>query len=1355
MKIDVKSKGLTLSGDAKFEGKLDISVSLSAPSATLQSVSGATLNYGGGKLGKLTAGGGSGSGSGGGSGSGSEEDDKVRVDGFEVLHKGNLPSPTLSVELTGDVTGNGAVTFDHLGNASLIIDTKSLSGSGVTSFNGRTGAVSLTSNDVVDALGFLPSANAATAETANNSLNLGGQTPAFYLNLANSTGTLPAARLSGTYNININGNANTATTAASAAYAEEANTASWALNSSNAVYANSAGYTTTANNANYAGRLSTARVFTLSGDVTGNVAFDGSSNVVIQTVVSDTDLVRTSTTNLGKTGNGGIDTGDKDAAWWGALPNGYTKMTNFTAANTGAPTNGFGYVFKMARRDNSNGGYYLYGQHSTGSATAPRFWIGKSSDASTYPNWAEVYHTGNFTPTLYARLNQSVEFSGVSVSGPVGSSRTLFFNSGSSTRWALDVQGSVESGSNVGSELTVNRYNDAGTYIDTVLSISRSSGVAHFAHRPLVNGNEIWDKGNLDLTNVVFTNVENRFTGVQRFTAVGRPGLEIWDTATYDGNAVRFGPQGGISFATAGVWQSGSFANLKDALYKDREGSLPKLTIAGAAGTGRQLRFDTGTSPRWTINTNGIAESGSNVGSDLTIDRYTDAGAYIGNILIASRATGVVNFAQMPTVNGAPIGGNIDPGNFAQLGAANMFTQPQLIQNGGNVTGASYTNAVLLDLSNFNPVLKFTDRTTNAANMAISWNGATTVNGGIFKLEADINKDDTFAKNFLTLNGSGTATVFDTTIMSNGILNYQGTIGTTQDLNTYVTPGVWHCSSNANASGGANFPVPVAGLLEVFANALGITGSGFIYQRYTSYNASGHGRQWHREYYNGSWSPWKRSWDSDVFDPANFARMDTPNTFTANQTFNSLIPVRAQQSASTGAGFVDLAGVSANRSGSVVFRNAAGDRLGFVGNADTGGSLYITADVPNIVINRRPTFAGNLAWDAGNLSDPARTGAINVFSTEQQIVGYPSSSGQLRLKLGANTSGYGAIHRMDNTNYYILATNNNDADGTWNSLRPLTINMGSGVVTLANGANIGGGGLTITSGSLVSVGNIDAPEILATNWFRAKGSGGLYWEAYGGGWNMSDTVWVRSYNGKNVYTAGEMRAGTGFTIADASIGFGGDRAKGFYTDPTNVAIRATSASGSVFFQSASGSKNYAIFGDGSLEMYRWVSMNGNLLTFNNNRGLSNGIRFASESSADMRILHKAANVIHITNESAGYETFSFTSAGALWARDSVTAPNVIGTSDESLKHNITDLENVDDLVARVKAVRFKWKADDTDAIGFIAQQMEPLFPELVHTDGNGVKGFNYQAMTAVLVKALQSTNAKIDSIEERLAKAGL
>lgn len=41
-------------------------------------------------------------------------------------------------------------------------------------------------------------------------------------------------------------------------------------------------------------------------------------------------------------------------------------------------------------------------------------------------------------------------------------------------------------------------------------------------------------------------------------------------------------------------------------------------------------------------------------------------------------------------------------------------------------------------------------------------------------------------------------------------------------------------------------------------------------------------------------------------------------------------------------------------------------------------------------------------------------------------------------------------------------------------------------------------------------------------WLRTTGSTGWYSESYGGGWHMTDSTWMRSYNDKPIYTAGGM-----------------------------------------------------------------------------------------------------------------------------------------------------------------------------------------------------------------------------------------
>jgi len=54
-------------------------------------------------------------------------------------------------------------------------------------------------------------------------------------------------------------------------------------------------------------------------------------------------------------------------------------------------------------------------------------------------------------------------------------------------------------------------------------------------------------------------------------------------------------------------------------------------------------------------------------------------------------------------------------------------------------------------------------------------------------------------------------------------------------------------------------------------------------------------------------------------------------------------------------------------------------------------------------------------------------------------------------------------------------------------------------------------------------------------------------------------------------------------------------------------------------------------------------------------------------------------------------------------------------------------------------------------IGFIAQEIEQVFPELVFTnETDGYKGVNYAEMTAVLVEAMKEQQTIIDKQQKEL-----
>lgn len=69
-------------------------------------------------------------------------------------------------------------------------------------------------------------------------------------------------------------------------------------------------------------------------------------------------------------------------------------------------------------------------------------------------------------------------------------------------------------------------------------------------------------------------------------------------------------------------------------------------------------------------------------------------------------------------------------------------------------------------------------------------------------------------------------------------------------------------------------------------------------------------------------------------------------------------------------------------------------------------------------------------------------------------------------------------------------------------------------------------------GNVTATGNVNAAnanisgETTTGGWFRNTGDTGWYNQKWNGGWFMSDSNWVRSYADKNVYTGGQMQAGT-------------------------------------------------------------------------------------------------------------------------------------------------------------------------------------------------------------------------------------
>ncbi|MCA9395105.1 MAG: tail fiber domain-containing protein [Candidatus Omnitrophica bacterium] len=100
----------------------------------------------------------------------------------------------------------------------------------------------------------------------------------------------------------------------------------------------------------------------------------------------------------------------------------------------------------------------------------------------------------------------------------------------------------------------------------------------------------------------------------------------------------------------------------------------------------------------------------------------------------------------------------------------------------------------------------------------------------------------------------------------------------------------------------------------------------------------------------------------------------------------------------------------------------------------------------------------------------------------------------------------------------------------------------------------------------------------------------------------------------------------------------------------------------------------------------------------------------------------------------------------------VTAVAYLYSSDARLK---TELEPVDGLsgILRLQGVHFKWKDDGRPDIGVTAQDVEAVYPELVHTDEvSGKKYVKYGNLIAPLIEAVKEQQALIEEQNKKIER---
>ena len=92
-------------------------------------------------------------------------------------------------------------------------------------------------------------------------------------------------------------------------------------------------------------------------------------------------------------------------------------------------------------------------------------------------------------------------------------------------------------------------------------------------------------------------------------------------------------------------------------------------------------------------------------------------------------------------------------------------------------------------------------------------------------------------------------------------------------------------------------------------------------------------------------------------------------------------------------------------------------------------------------------------------------------------------------------------------------------------------------------------------------------------------------------------------------------------------------------------------------------------------------------------------------------------------------------------------------SDITQKKNIQKISNSTDLIKQINGVRFDWKDSDESSAGVIAQDVEKVLPEIIHTNDEGIKSVNYNGIIGLLVEAIKEQQTQIEELKSQINKS--
>ena len=105
-------------------------------------------------------------------------------------------------------------------------------------------------------------------------------------------------------------------------------------------------------------------------------------------------------------------------------------------------------------------------------------------------------------------------------------------------------------------------------------------------------------------------------------------------------------------------------------------------------------------------------------------------------------------------------------------------------------------------------------------------------------------------------------------------------------------------------------------------------------------------------------------------------------------------------------------------------------------------------------------------------------------------------------------------------------------------------------------------------------------------------------------------------------------------------------------------------------------------------------------------------------------------------------------------KDLLVLGSINNPSDINLKNSVEQIKTDANILKNLNPVSFTFKDDDQNKkhFGFIAQELEILYPELVNDNEGGFKTVNYIEMIPILLSQMKNMQEEIDKLKDEIKK---